>query len=149
MQQIILTCHASKKGFRASNSLNHINISRSVIMDDVSWVPIILFIVTGMCTVAFFHFNNKNRSAVMDTVQKSMETGSDLTPDLLAKLGAAINPKFRDMRRGVVLLSVGIGGVLCSMFFTDVDVVSGIRAGSMFPIMMGVGFLLVWKLNKD
>jgi hypothetical protein len=118
-------------------------------MDDVSWVPIILFIVTGMCTVAFFHFNNKNRSAVMDTVQKSMETGSDLTPDLLAKLGAAINPKVRDMRRGVVLLSVGIGGVLCSLFFTDVDVVSGIRAGSMFPIMMGVGFLLVWKLNKD
>ena len=47
------------------------------------------------------------------------------------------------------MLSIGIAGVMCSMFFTEADVVSGIRAGSMFPIMMGVGFLLVWKLNKD
>jgi hypothetical protein len=53
------------------------------------------------------------------------------------------------MRRGVVLLSIGIAGFLCSMFFMDAEVVSGIRAGSVFPLMMGVGLLLVWKLNKD
>ena len=118
-------------------------------MDDGLWVPIVLFIVTGFCTIGFFHFNNKNRTALMDTVQKSMDTGSDLTPDLLAKLGAAINPKVRDMRRGIVLLFLGLAGLMCSLFFTDTDVVSGIRAGSMFPMMMGAGFLLVWKLNKD
>jgi Na+/melibiose symporter-like transporter len=118
-------------------------------MNEGLWVPIVLFIVSGFCAIAFFYFNHKNRNAVMETVQKSMETGSDLTPDLLAKLGAAINPKIRDMRRGVVLLSIGIACVLCSMFFTDVDVVSGVRAGAMFPLMMGMGFLLVWKLNKD
>ena len=118
-------------------------------MDEGLWVPIVLFIVTGFCTMGFFYFNHKNRGAIMETVQKSMDTGSDLTPDLLAKLGAAINPKVRDMRRGVVLLSIGIACVLCSMFFTDTEVVSGIRAGGMFPLMMGMGFLLVWKLNKD
>lgn len=118
-------------------------------MNEGLWIPIVLFIVTGFCTVAFFFFNHKNRDAIMNTVQKSMDTGSDLTPDLLAKLGAAINPKIRDMRRGVVLLSLGIAGVLCSMFFMDAEVVSGIRAGSVFPLMMGLGFLLVWKLNKD
>jgi len=118
-------------------------------MNEGIWIPIVLFIVTGFCAIGFFYFNHKNRNAIMETVQKSMDTGSDLTPDLLAKLGAAINPKVRDMRRGIVLLSIGIAGLLCSMFFVDVDVVSGIRAGSMFPLMMGVGFLLVWKLNKD
>ena len=118
-------------------------------MNEGLWVPIVLFIVTGFCAIGFLYFNHKNRNAIMETVQKSMDTGSDLTPDLLAKLGAAINPKVRDMRRGIVLLSIGIAGLLCSMFFVDVDVVSGIRAGSMFPLMMGVGFLLVWKLNKD
>ena len=118
-------------------------------MDEGLWVPIVLFIVSGFCGIAFFHFNYKNRNAVMETVQKSMETGSDLTPDLLAKLGAAINPKVRDMRRGIVLLSIGIACLLCSMFFVDADVVSGLRAGSMFPLMMGAGFLLVWKLNKE
>ena len=118
-------------------------------MNEGLWIPIVLFIVTGFCTIAFFYFNHKNRDAIMNTVQKAMDTGSDLTPDLLAKLGAAINPKVRDMRRGIVLLSIGIACLLCSIFFTDTDVVSGIRAGSMFPLMMGLGFLLVWKLNKD
>ena len=118
-------------------------------MNEGLWIPIILFIVTGICTITFFYFNHKNRNAIMETVQKSMDTGSDLTPDLLAKLGAAINPKVRDMRRGIILLSIGIACLMCSMFFTDTEVVSGIRAGSMFPLMMGLGFLLVWKLNKD
>lgn len=118
-------------------------------MNDGMWIPVVLFIVTGLCTIGFFHFNHKNRNAIMETVQKSMDTGSDLTPDLLAKLGAAINPKIRDMRRGIVLMSLGIAGLMCSMFFADAEVVSGIRAGSVFPLMMGLGFLLVWKLNKD
>lgn len=118
-------------------------------MDEGIWIPIVMFIVTGICTVMFFHFNHKNRNAIMETVQKSMDTGSDLTPDLLSKLGAAINPKIRDMRRGIVLLFIGIAGFLCSLFFEDMDVINGIRAGAVFPLMMGAGFLLVWKLNKD
>ena len=118
-------------------------------MESGMMVPITLFIVSGFVAWGFMFYNHKNRNAIMETVQKSMDTGSDLTPDLLAKLGAAINPKIRDMRRGVVILSIGIAGVLCSMFFSDTDVVAGIRAGSMFPLMMGAGFLLVWRLNRD
>jgi hypothetical protein len=113
------------------------------------WVPIVLFIVSGIVGIMFFYFNHKNRNAIMATVQKAMETGSDLTPDLLAKLGAALNPRARDLRRGVVILSIGIAGLLCSMFFNDSAVVAGIRAGSMFPLLMGAGFLLVWRLNRD
>ncbi|MDX1410116.1 MAG: DUF6249 domain-containing protein [Saprospiraceae bacterium] len=118
-------------------------------MDEGIWIPIVMFIVTGICTVMFFHFNHKNRNAIMETVQKSMDTGSDITPDLLAKLGAAINPKIRDMRRGIVLLFIGIAGFMCSLFFEDADVINGIRAGAVFPLKMGAGFLLVWKLNRD
>ena len=117
-------------------------------MDGV-WVPIVLFIVSGFVAVGWFFFNNKNRNAVMDTVQRAMDTGSDLSPDLLAKLGAALNPKTRDMRRGIVIGSIGLAGLISSLFFNDPDVVSGMRAGSMFPLFIGAGFMLVWKLNKD
>ena len=48
-----------------------------------------------------------------------------------------------------VLLGIGIAGLLCSLFFDDAEVVAGIRAGSMFPLLMGAGYLLVWKLNKE
>ena len=113
------------------------------------WIPIVMFIMTGIAALGYFYWNHKNRNAIMETVQKAMDTGSDLTEDLLAKLGAAINPKVRDMRRGVVLLSIGLAGLMCSMFFDDAHIVSGIRAGSVFPVMMGIGFLIVWRLNRD
>ena len=85
----------------------------------------------------------------MPSCQRAMDTGSDLTPDLLAKLGAALNPKARDLRRGIVIASIGVAGLLASLFFSDADVVAGLRAGSMFPLFVGTGFLLVWRLNRD
>ena len=111
-----------------------------------TWIPIVLFIVIGFVTAVYFYWNNRNRQAIMDTVQKAMDNGKELTPELLIQMGAAVNPRARDLRRGIVILSIGIATLLCSLFFQDPDVISGIRAGSMFPLFMGAGFLLVWKL---
>lgn len=112
-------------------------------------VPIALFVMLAVVIPAYFYWNHKNRVSIMDTVQKAIDQGKDLTPELLMSLGAAINPKMRDLRRGVVFLSLGIAGLLCSLFFNDAEVVNGIRAGSVFPLMLGVGFMVVWKMNKD
>lgn len=117
-------------------------------MEEGTIVPIVLFLVSGAVLIAWSWFNHKNRNAVMDTVQKAMETGSDLSSDLLAKLGAALNPRARDLRRGVVILSIGLAGMLCSFFVPSVAA-DGVRAGSVFPLFIGAAFLLVWKLNRD
>jgi hypothetical protein len=116
---------------------------------EIDWVPIVLFMVIGLVVIAYFYWNHKNRLSIMETVQKAIDQGKELTPELLTQLGAAGNPRIRDMRRGVVFLSLGIAGLLCSLFFGEAEVVNGIRAGSVFPLMLGFGFLLVWKLNKD
>lgn len=119
-------------------------------MDDAGlMVPIVMFIMLGIVIIGYFYWNHKNRLSIMDTVQKAIDTGQELTQELLVQLGAAVNPRVRDMRRGIVFLSLGIAGLLCSLFFNDPEVVNGIRAGSVFPLMLGFGFLLVWKLNKD
>ncbi len=116
---------------------------------EIDWVPIVMFMVIGLVVIAYFFWNHKNRLSIMETVQKAIDQGKELTPELLTQLGAAGNPRIRDMRRGVVFLSLGIAGLLCSLFFGEAEVVNGIRAGSVFPLMLGFGFLLVWKLNKD
>ena len=113
------------------------------------FIPIVMFVVLGIITLGFFYFNSKNRQAIMDTVQKAIDQGGELTPELLSKLGAAVNPRARDMRRGIVFLALGVAGLLCSLFFSEPQVISGIRAGSMFPLMLGAGFLLVWRLNRN
>ncbi len=117
-------------------------------MDGV-WVPIVMFIVIGFGVLGYFYWNHKNRASIMETVQKSIDQGNELTPDLLKQLGASVDPRSKDLRRGIIFLFLGVAGLLCSLFFAEVDVVNGIRAGSVFPIMLGFGFLLVWKLNKD
>lgn len=112
-------------------------------------IPIVMFIVIGFAVLGYFYWNHKNRASIMETVQKAIDQGGELTPDLLKQLGASADPKIRDMRRGIVFLFLGIAGLMCSFFFDEHDVINGIRAGSVFPFMLGLGFLLVWKLNKD
>jgi hypothetical protein len=112
-------------------------------------VPIVMFIVLGFVLIAYFYWNHRNRASIMETVQKTIDRGDALTPELLMQLGAAVNPRMRDLRRGIVFLALGIAGLLCSLFFDLQQVVDGIRAGSVFPLMLGLGFLLVWKLNRD
>ena len=113
------------------------------------WIPIVLFIVLGFTVLGYFYWNHRNRVTILNTVEKAMDQGKELTPELLVQLGAAGNPRIRDMRRGVVFLALGVAGFLCSLFFADEEVINGIRAGTVFPLMLGLGFLVVWKLNKD
>jgi hypothetical protein len=113
------------------------------------YIPIVMFVMLGIVLLGYFYWNHKNRSHVMATVQKALDMGGELNADLLQQLGAAGDPRIRDMRRGIVFLALGIAGLLCSLFFADPDVVNGIRAGSVFPLMLGIGFLIVWRLNED
>ena len=117
-------------------------------MEDLM-IPIVFFLVLGAITLGYLFWNHKNKQSVMDTVQKSLDQGNQLSPELLASLGATVNPRARDLRRGVVFLSLALGGMLSSVFFSGGDIVTGLRAGSMFPLMLGAGFLLVWKLTKN
>ena len=112
-------------------------------------IPIVMFLILGIIAMGYFYWNHKSRQAVMETVQKAIETGGEFSPELLSQLGGAVNPRIRDLRRGVIFLALGVAGLLCSLFFPDAEVVNGIRAGSMFPLLLGGGFLLVWKLNSD
>jgi hypothetical protein len=112
-------------------------------------IPIIFFIILGLVIIAYFYWNHRNRQSIMDTVQKAIAAGEGLSPEMLDRLGAAVNPRMRDLRRGVVFLALGVAGLLCSLFFDIADVVNGIRAASVFPLMLGLAFLLVWRLNRD
>ena len=113
------------------------------------YIPIVMFVMLGVVLLGYLFWNHRNRAHVMETVQKALDMGGELNADLLQALGAAGDPRVRDMRRGIVFLALGIAGLLCSLFFADPEVVNGIRAGSVFPLMLGIGFLIVWRLNED
>jgi hypothetical protein len=113
-------------------------------MKMVEWlIPVVLFLVIGIVVLGYFYWNHKNRGDVMKTVQQAIQTGGELNPELLAQLGAAVNPRVRDLRRGIIFIAVGVAGLLCSVLLDVPEAVNGILAGSMFPLLLGAGFLLV------
>ena len=34
-------------------------------MGEEIWIPIVLFVVTGLCVYSYLHFNHKNRNEIM------------------------------------------------------------------------------------
>ena len=111
-------------------------------------IPISMFLSLAAVIILFLYWNHKTRVAVLATVQKSIKAGNELTPDMLVKLGGSFAPRIRDLRRGVVTLFFGIAGFVSSYFMYDEHAVIMFRSLSFFPIMVGAGFLLVWKLNR-
>lgn len=78
------------------------------------------------------------------TVRTMVEKGQPVPPELFAKPAPAVR-SHPDVRRGIILSMVGIGLVI---FF---GAENGWRHGNwsigMIPLLMGVGYLLAWKLT--
>jgi uncharacterized membrane protein len=78
------------------------------------------------------------------TIRMMVEKGQPVPPALLAPPAPAVRQR-SDMRRGVVLVMVGIGLML---FFAAVnDWEGGAWAIGVIPFVVGLGYLLVWKLE--
>jgi hypothetical protein len=112
-------------------------------------IPVVLFLSVAAIIIAYVYWNHKSRQAVMQAVEKSIESGNALTPELLAKLSSPTSSRFRDFRRGIVIAMLGVAGLLATIFIDDTDLISAFRALSMFPLLVGTGFLIVWKLSPN
>ncbi len=111
-------------------------------------IPVSSFIMVTIIVVTFLYLSHKNKQAVQDTIRKSLDQGNPLTPELLEKLGTSPSPRIRDLRRGVVLAAIGIAAVLAGLVIDDNDGTTGFIIIGLFPLLMGAGFLLVWKMNR-
>ena len=120
-------------------------------MEEAIFVPFIVFSSMAVIIISFFYFSHKNKKATLHTIEKAVENGTNLTPELLEKLSnskAARPAKFKDMRRGVILVALGVAGLVASTMFSHEEPSEVFRILSMLPLFIGAGFLLVWKLNR-
>ncbi|MFN2542144.1 MAG: DUF6249 domain-containing protein [Chthoniobacterales bacterium] len=77
------------------------------------------------------------------TVQKMVEKGQPVPAALLAP-GALARPR-SDLRRGIILLMLGLGLMLFCAAASDWE--GGSWAVGIIPFVIGLGYLLVWKLE--
>jgi hypothetical protein len=109
----------------------------AVVMMSVFGAPVL---IVGL--IMYFGFS-RNRM-MHKTIRMMVEKGQEVPAALLAPPPPAVRQR-SDMRRGVVLVMVGIGLML---FFAAVnDWEGGSWSLGVIPFVIGLGYLLVWKLE--
>jgi hypothetical protein len=109
----------------------------AVVMLSVFGAPVLIVAV-----IMYFGFS-KNRM-MHRTIRMMVEKGQPVPPALLAPPAPAQRQR-SDMRRGVVLVMVGLGITLFLGAVNDWE--DGAWALGVIPFLIGAGYLLVWKLE--
>lgn len=106
----------------------------------------ILFLVVGGTLVALFTTLLKREQARQQTLQKALDSGQQLTPELVEALGKSIDLEARDYKRGVLISLFGVAFLVFALLIDMPDEAARVIPYlSLFPIFIGFGYLLVWK----
>ena len=104
-------------------------------------MPVALFTFIGVSVALGVNARLKRNRMLHETIRAMVEKGQPIPPELLQSQDPPRRPK-SDLRTGLVLIAVGIG-----VFFLPLGNVSS-RAG-LIPLLMGVAFLVVWKIDAN
>ncbi len=118
----------------------------SIALSEGSGIKLLTAIV--ICSIIFFspaiflgvilYYFYRRRKLSHETAYLLAEKGLEIPPALL-------RPENKDLRNGILLITGGIG--ISSFFLAVADGMWGL---GLFPLFLGVGYLIVWKLgNKN
>ena len=110
-------------------------------------VAIVFMTIFGapVLIVAVIMYFGFSRNRMMHrTIRMMAEKGQPIPPALLAPPTPALRQR-SDMRRGIVLVMVGVGLMVCFGAWNDWE--GGAWAIGVIPFVIGLGYLLVWKLE--
>jgi hypothetical protein len=114
------------------------------------FIPIVMFAGMTIVFVALFWFRYKARSEMQATFRSALDKGQELSPEIIDRLGHPKAPKDKDMRFGVIWLSLAVALVLIGFAIPEPDALRGLLAGAAFPFCIGVAYVILHKFNdKD
>lgn len=109
------------------------------------WVPIILFISFAVVMVAYLHLHFKYKQRLQDTLQLAIEKGQELSSETVDALLVKKQP-FADLKRGIIFISFGIALSVFLLLLSKNEANDAFAIGT-FPIIIGLGYITVWKLR--
>jgi hypothetical protein len=108
--------------------------------------PIIAVICVAAMVIAFSILNGRNKLEVQRTLRIALERGTPLTADLVAQMNTnSASPRGTDLRRGVIIMAIGLAALAAGLITNSLTQFATV---GVFPLFMGMGFLVVWKLDK-
>lgn len=113
-------------------------------------VVFLFTIIASLASIVLVHLINRHKLKVKThgLLEKSIENGFDVTPELLDKLNNDSSSRFRDLRRGIIMVTIGAAVFCFSLVIPEDDTALVFRGLAIIPFFIGAGFLLFWKINK-
>ena len=109
------------------------------------WIPIIAFITTMIVMVVWLYLKHRNRVEMQQTFRLALDKGNELTPELVKQLGEPEPPRDRDMRRGLIWLSLAVGLALIGVAVPDPEALRGTLAGAAIPFCIGCAYMIMYR----
>lgn len=113
----------------------------------VMFVPIVSVIVVGLILTSFFYFRYKSRMGMQQTIQRAIDKGNELTPELLDRLAGPRPTAAHDLRLALVWIAVGTAFVLFGAILDEEEAFRALAAIGMFPLLIGTAYLIIWKIG--
>jgi Domain of unknown function (DUF6249) len=117
-------------------------------VENVEWVPIVMFMGMTAVFIALFWFRYKARNDMQLTFRAALDKGQELTPEVIDRLGHPQAPKDKDLRFGVIWLSLAAGLVLIGFAIPEPDALRGLLSGAALPFCIGIAYLLLHKFSS-
>jgi len=110
-------------------------------------IPIVMFVGLTVVFCTLFWFRYRARREMQETFRMALDKGQELTPEVIDRLGHPKPSKDKDLRLGVIWLSLAVGLVLIGFAVPDEDALRGLLAGAAFPFAIGVAYLILHKFT--
>ena len=117
-------------------------------MTDFAYYDFIMQLTAGVCItliiIAVLFFINRSKIAKQRTIQSLVETGKDITPELLESLGLKVK-KFphNDFRKCILLF---VTGMVLTLIFKMMGGFAWMFG--LLPIILGIVYVVFSRLNS-
>ena len=115
-------------------------------------IPIVMFISLAAVLIFLFWFRFRAREGMQQTIRSALDKGHELTPEIIDRLGHPKDSKYRDLRLGVIWISVAVGLALVAVAVGNFarEALHGTLASAGLPLAIGIGYLVLYRFTgKD
>ena len=113
-------------------------------------IPIALFASIAVIFFIVLHFKHRSRAEMQQTIRLALERRTELTPEIINRLGEPEPNKNKDLRAGLILMALAFGLALCGFAVPDPSghALQGCLAGAAFPFAIGIAYLIMWRYGS-
>lgn len=108
------------------------------------WIPIVMFLSMAAVFIVWLYLRYRSKVEMQQTFRMALDKGTELSPEFIQQMGEPKPSKDRDLRRGLIWLSLAVGLALCGLAVPEEEAFRGLLAAAAFPFSIGSAFMIMY-----